>query len=66
MLLDKDIDKILFGAVVNRNTCIVAMEYLKSIDKYDEFMANKTSTDGWSLVQYAQVYYMKKMQGIVI
>lgn len=34
----------------------LAVDYLKQIGKYDEFMNNRTSTDGVSLVQYANSF----------
>ena len=36
-----------------------AVEYLKSIDEYDRFMANMTSIDGYSLIYTANYFWDK-------
>ena len=39
---------------------VEAKAYLKTIEKYKEFMDNKTSTDGYSLVAFANIEYEKR------
>ena len=38
---------------------IAARRYLVEIGKYEEFMNNRTSLDGYSLVQWANAYLDK-------
>ena len=38
---------------MTRDGCMQATEYLKFIGKYTDFINNRTSVDGYSLIAYA-------------
>ena len=44
---------------------IKAKQYLKDIGKLEEFENNKTSTDGYSLVYYANYWKEENEKGIL-
>lgn len=42
-----------------------AKEYLISINEYDNFMNNRVSVDGYSLVAYANALYHKEQEDAI-
>lgn len=48
---------------MTRDGCYEARRYLVANDKYQEFMDNRTSLDGYSLVQWANSVLEKEQHG---
>ena len=42
--------------------CTAATLYLKEIGKWDEFLNNRVSLDGWTLIQHANIYYKRNKE----